>query len=203
MDRTVQEKRVLALDLSTTSTGYALFQKGELLEYGNLKPSGAGLSKLPKLAQTLLKMERLADEILCLVQNYKPDLIVIEEIAGSKNRLGQKTLDGFHWIVLKTLRNFLQIISFYDVTGAAGWRTHLQLKLSDADKAQNKEAKKLNKKLAKGTRKLPIIGPKHLACRYVNRRFNTNLDVDERSTDADICDAIAMGDAFSRFTLKV
>lgn len=65
----------------------------------------------------------------------------------------------------------------------------------------NKEARKLNKRIAKGTRKLPIIGPKHLAARYVNKKFKLNLDVDLNATDNDMADAIAMGDAFLSFRL--
>lgn len=203
MDGSVQKTKVLALDLSTSSTGYAIFEAGELQAYGNFKASSAGLSKLCKLQQTLKKMERIAGNIDELVATNNPDVIVIEEIAGSKNRISQKTLDGFHWIVLKTLEHSIDKIVFYDVSGTNGWRRHLQLRLSDADKAQNKEARTLNKKLAKGTKKLPIINFKHLACRHVNRKFGTAFDVDENTTDSDICDAIAMGDAYCSFTLTL
>lgn len=201
MDGAIQEEVILGLDLSTTCTGWALIGKDskKLLQYGRIKGSSAGTSKMGKIRATLFKMQRLAEEIKNLVAQYEPSHIVIEEIAGSKNRLGQKTLDGFHFVVLIALDLWLDQITFYDVTGANGWRTHLKLKLDDADKANNKEAKKLNKKLARGVKKLPIIGPKHLAARYVNNKFGLALDVDENTTDADVADAIALTDAFATF----
>lgn len=150
--------------------------------------------------QQLTKMIDLGEQILALIQRVDPVAIVIEEIAGSKNRMGQKTLDGFHFVVAWIIEAFLDRVHYYDVTGADGWRTHLQLRLSDADKANNKEAKKLNKRLAAAQR-LPVIGPKHLACRYVNSQFGTQLDVEKSETDGDEADALGLGHAFLKFKL--
>jgi hypothetical protein len=134
-----------------------------------------------------------------IILETKPSHIVIEEIAGSRQRLGQKVLDGLHWIVLMHNQEFIPIISYYDVTGQDGWRTNLGLKLTEADKANNKESKKLNTKLGKGVPKLPIIDPKDLACRHVNARYGLNLDPQLNQFDADIGDSISMGDAWLRF----
>lgn len=193
-----QEHLILGLDLSTSCTGYALFAAGSkaLVAYGNLKPKVPGKSKMSKLDRTLETMLDLASQIQQLVVQYNPRRIVIEEITGSKNRLGQKTLDGYHWIVLFTLRTLLDKIVFYDVTGTDGWRQHLRLVLSDSDKEHNKEARRLNKTMAKSHKEIPIIGPKHLACRFVNARYNKTFDVDVSKTDADMADAIAMTHAF-------
>lgn len=194
-------RKLLSLDMSTTCTGWALFdaETHALIETGRLRPTTkGGINKLPYPKQQLAKMVDLGNQIFDLIQHTKPHIIVIEEIAGSKNRLGQKTLDGLHYIVAWIIESYLDIVSYYDVTGAEGWRTHLQLRQSDADKASNKEAKKLNKKLAP-SQQLPIIGPKHLAARYVNSKFGMSLDVDTNVTDADIGDAVAMGHAFLLF----
>jgi Holliday junction resolvasome RuvABC endonuclease subunit len=153
---------------------------------------------MDKLPGTLAKMLNLAEEIHKLILQYDPTLIVIEEIAGSKNRLGQKTLDGFHWIVLLTIREYLKRVHFYDVTGAEGWRTNLGLRQSEADKLQNKEAKKLNKRLASSQR-LPEVTPKTLAARYAHAKFGMVLDVDQNAGDADIADSLCMGHAFLLF----
>lgn len=193
-------KVILSLDLSTTCTGWSVFdvETKKPITQGTLKPKVPGLAKMDKLDGTLAKMLNLAGEILNLVNQYGPEIIVIEEIAGSKNRLGQKTLDGFHWIVLLTLRSFFPIIQFYDVTGGDGWRTHLRLNYSDADKLQNKEAKKLNKRLPPAQR-LPEVTKKTLAARYANAHFGMALDVDLNSGDADIADSLCMGHAFLLF----
>lgn len=194
-------KLLLSLDMSTSCTGYAVFnmETKTLVTCGRLKPSTkGGVAKMAYPRQQLTKMIDLAEQIVNLIVNVKPHAIVIEEIAGSKNRLGQKTLDGLHYIVAYFAQKYLDIVAYYDVTGNAGWRTHLKLRLSDADKHNNKEAKKLNKKLA-ASQRLPVIGPKHLAARYVNAKFGMNLDVDLNETDSDVGDAVAMGHAYLLF----
>lgn len=134
-------------------------------------------------------------QIRSLIENYKPTFVVIEEIAGSKNRISQKTLDGLHWIVLINNPEILDIVKYQDVTGLDGWRSHLGLKLTEQDKLNNKEAKKLNKDLAPSSR-LPIYDTKDLAARHVNQNFGLSLDPQERDSDADIADSIAMGHAW-------
>jgi len=194
------EKVILALDMSTTCTGWSIHGiDGKLLHYGLIKPSTkGGVAKMEYPRQQLTKMKDIADQILNLIRQYRPHCIVIEEIAGSKNRMGQKTLDGLHFIVVMYIEGYLDRVRYYDVTGAVGWRTHLQLRLSDADKLANKEAKVLNKKL-RGSQKLPVIGPKHLACRYANASFGTCLNVDTAETDGDLADSICMGAAFLKY----
>lgn len=198
------QRKLLSLDMSTTCTGYALFdlETGTLLTYGKLYPKTSGpVAKMTYPRQQLTKMRDLAGQMRTIIEEHNPEKIVIEEIAGSKNRLGQKTLDGLHYIVAYAIEEYLDRVSYYDVTGANGWRTHLQLRLDDADKLANKEAKVLNKKL-KASQRLPIVGPKHLAQRYVNKLYNLTLNVDEDETDADVGDAVGMGSAFMRFKCK-
>lgn len=194
-------KVILSLDMSTTCTGWSVFdiETKKPIALGTLKPKVPGLAKMEKYEGTLSKMLNLAGEIRRLIHTYGPRTIVIEEIAGSKNRLGQKTLDGFHWIVILTIREFLPYVVFYDVGGSDGWRTHLRMNYSEADKLHNKEAKKLNKKLARGIPKIPEVTKKTLAARYANREFGMVLDVDVNTEDADIADSLCMGHAFLRF----
>lgn len=192
------EKILLSLDMSTSCTGYSVFgmESKKLLSYGTIKPSTkGGVGKMTYPRQQLTKMVDIGNQILNLIQNFKPHAIVIEEIAGSKNRMGQKTLDGLHFVVVWILEEYLDIMNFYDVTGSDGWRTHLSLRLSEADKLANKEAKILNKKLS-GSQKLPTIGPKHLACRHVNAHFGLALNYDKNETDGDIADSVGMAHAF-------
>lgn len=193
-------KVLLSLDLSTTCTGWSVFDAdtNSLITYGALKPSTKGLSKMVYPKQQLTKMIDLSLQIRNVIDQYKPTRIVIEEIAGSKQRLGQKVLDGLHWIVLIHNPEILDIVEYYDVTGADGWRTHLGLKLSDEDKLANKEAKKLNPTLDPKSR-LPIYDAKDLACRYVNETFGLALDPQASQSDADIGDSISIGSAYLKF----
>jgi len=194
-------KILLSLDLSTTCTGWSVFdiETKKLVSYGTLKPSTKGLSKMIYPKQQLTKMIDLSFQLRSLIENFKPSHIVIEEIAGSKQRIGQKVLDGLHWIFLHNNQEIIDIVQYYDVTGSDGWRTHLNLKLTDADKLANKEAKKLNKELGRGVSKLPIYDAKDLACRHVNSNFGLSLDPQTNQYDADIGDSIAMGHSWLLF----
>ncbi len=187
--------------MSTTCTGWSVFdiEERKLLHYGTIKPATKGIDKLKYPLQQLTKMIDISFKIRSLIENYKPNYIVIEEIAGSKQRLGQKVLDGLHWIVLMHIQEYIPIITYYDVTGPNGWRTNLNLRLSDSDKAQNKESKKLNPKLGKGVSKLPIYDAKDLACRHANKAFGLMLDPQVNQYDADIGDSVSMGDAWIQF----
>lgn len=196
--------KFLSLDMSTAATGFSVFKDGNLLEYGVIKPDKIkGITKLTYPEKPLAKQLAMAEALVRLVFDVNPDLLVIEEIAGSKNRISQKTLDGVHWIFLLKLRAIypLNKIYYYDVSGVRGWRKHLNLRLSDADKAHNKEARKLNKKLA-SSQKIHIIGWKHLACAHANRVYNLDLDCEIRVTDGDIADSVSMGDAFWKVIYK-
>lgn len=193
-------KYLLSLDLSTTCTGYSLFEieTKKLITYGTVKPKVKGVDKLVYPEQQLTKMINISEQLRALIDNLKPSHIVIEEIAGSRQRLGQKVLDGLHWVLLMHAMEYMPVISYYDVTGSDGWRTHLELKMTAADKINNKEAKALNKKLGRG-QKLPIVDPKVLAARYVNSKYGLNLDPNTSQSDSDIGDSIAIGDAWLRF----
>jgi Holliday junction resolvasome RuvABC endonuclease subunit len=188
---------VLGLDLSTTSTGFALIDvdtKG-LLRYGHITPQVKGINKLKYPRAALARILDLAQKISDLVRYYNPDQLVIEEVNKGVQRISQKSLDALHFFVLHYIDqhspNLIDSLYYYDSDGREGWRNHLSLKLTDEDKAHNAHIK-----LFKGSRKVgkkkPEITKKHLAQRYVEQVYNLKLDVDEDSKNADICDAIAM-----------
>lgn len=195
-------RTLLSIDLSTTCTGYALFDKDseKLLEHDIIRPKVKGVTKFQYPNRQLRIMIDVSQKIVEMIKSQPqlPETIVIEEIAGSKNRIGQKTLDGVHWILMDAL-NDLELIDrvvYYDVTGKDGWRYHLNIKLNEADKKNNKKNRKMNKELSKGTSKLPVVGWKHLACRYANEKYGLDLNVESNKFDGDRADAICMGDAY-------
>lgn len=192
-------KYLLSIDLSTNCTGWSVFEieTGKLVTYGYI--SGKNFKDTSKLRATLRKLEYMALGVLNIITNHAPSKIVIEEIAGSKNRIGQKTLDMAHGILLKTIENYLDIVEYYDVSGVDGWRTNLGLKLTESDKLANKEAKKLNPTLGRGVSKLPIYDAKDLAARYANKTFGLGLDPQVSQHDADLADSICMGHAYLKF----
>lgn len=193
--------KLLALDFSTTSTGYALFdiKTKALLSYGLIQPRKVKKSQiLCGLKGVVDKLEGLAADIRALVDSEKPARIVIEEINKGVSRHSQKTLDMGHGFMLKALYPYLGIVTFMDSDGKKGWRgpKHLNLVLTEEDKASNKRNKLLNKSIPKRSKnpKHPIYTKKDLCQRYVNKKYGLNFDVQAKESDSDICDAIGLGD---------
>ena len=194
---------LLSLDYSTTCTGWSIFdiENKKLLFYGIIKPKVLLLSKMKYPKKQLEVCKSIAEQLWQLILKYNPDRIVMEEINRHKSRLSGKTLDGGHYIFYYKIQKELAKVTMMDSDGKTGWRTRLQLFMSDADKLHNKEAKKLNKKLLKGTKKIPKITKKHLAARFVNSHYCTSFDVDAQVSDADISDSIGLGHAFLYYVL--
>lgn len=194
------EALVLTLDLSTTCTGWALFHRDtkKLLNYGFIKPVNKGLAKLSYPKKQLYKMRTISDQILSLIDSFEGiQSIIIEEVNLHKSRMTGKTLDGMHWVLLENMpEETLDKVKFMDSDGPVGWRTRLALKMTDDDRRTNKERKRLNTGLPKGSKKLPIINKKHLACRYVNGHYGMAFDVDKNTNDNDVVDAIGLGIAY-------
>lgn len=191
---------ILSLDLSTTCTGWAIFQKDNkaLVDYGKIKPATKGLSKLEYPIKQLTKMIDISQQILAILK-ARPNItrIVIEEVNRHKSRLSGKTLDGLHWILLLLMEEkHRKTVKFVDSDGANGWRTQLNLRLSDRDKKHNAEASKLNKRIKKSSEKIKKINAKHLSCRFANEKYGLKLNVDLDSTDGDVADSIGLGHSY-------
>ena len=75
--------KLLSLDLSTKSTGYAIFDlvSSTLDTYGLLKPKAKGLSSLSYPQGSLKRIQSICDQIVTLLEE-NPDIkqIAIEEV---------------------------------------------------------------------------------------------------------------------------
>lgn len=194
-------KHLISLDLSTTCTGFAVFN----IEDKTLLRSGVITSKIKSVypGGTLSKLQDLSLQVIEILKEYDPhlEIIAIEEINRHKSRKSGKVLDGYHWILLQGFpQDWIERVRFVDSDGACGWRTFFNLKLSEEDKLMNKEHKKANKKpktkIKRGelkTKKLPIITKKHLAERLINKTFKTSFDVTKHPKHSDEVDAIGVG----------
>jgi Holliday junction resolvasome RuvABC endonuclease subunit len=190
---------LLSLDLSTTNTGYAVFncKTKALQSYGEIKPNKIkNLAKLKGFVAALEKMRSIATQINELIKQIKPEFIIIEEITQGISRLGQKTLNGLHYVILDKLpQSELEKVIYVDVIE---WRRILGIRLSEQDKIQNKQNKAFNKKAGKKGTKLIIWNAKHKAEQFVNKKFKLNFNVSKKSTDSDICDAICLGYSYMK-----
>lgn len=198
--------KLLSLDLSTTNTGYAKIDIASkcIVQMGNVKskiknPTKKGIPLYKYPIYQKLKIASIVEQLIILINDPEVTEIVIEEINRGKARLSQKILDGLHHVLLDrlTIPQALKI-TYVDSDGENGWRSRngLNLILTEKDKLYNKEARKYNNMLKKSKskgKKRPLITAKTLACRYVNKEYNLELDDWARKTDEDLADALGLG----------
>ena len=200
-------RKLLALDLSTKNTGFAVFDLDTELpiEYGGIKPEVKLISKMKYPEGAYHRMTSVANKINDLVLRVEPEVIIIEEVNRGINRIAQKSLDALHFFVLDYLHFlnplWLPRVIWKDSNGRTGWRgaSALNLKQSDADKDYNKKARAFNKSKKRKTqklKKLPIIDWKVLAERYVRTKYGLDFDVVANPFDSDTCDALCVGSSY-------
>ena len=72
---------ILGIDLGIANTGYGILEshhgKIQLLDFGNIKTESK--TKSP------LRLKQIYDEVIHLVEQYNPELLVLEEVFFSKN----------------------------------------------------------------------------------------------------------------------
>jgi len=192
------KSKILTLDLSTKSTGWALFEAQNLKEYGIIKPKVSGISKYKYPKAALYKIRSVSAQTEELIKKIQPDLIIIEEVNRGVNRIAQKSLDALHFFVLNRLKSEdLDKVEYIDSNGAKGWRGILGLKLSKLDKEKNAKIRKNNKKTKL---KKPVINAKTLAMRYVSTKLGIYLDIYKNKSNEDLNDAICIGLAYLKKT---
>lgn len=83
-------KILIALDESTTCTGYAVFDDGKLIKHG--------LFAL-KSKDVLERVSYIMEEIEKLIKTYKPDNMVIEDVQITMNAATAKSLLGLQFMI--------------------------------------------------------------------------------------------------------
>ena len=83
-------KILIALDESTTCTGYAVFNDSELIKHG--------LFAL-KSKDVLERVSYIMEEIEELIKTYKPDNMVIEDVQITMNAATAKSLLGLQFMI--------------------------------------------------------------------------------------------------------
>lgn len=200
-------RKLISIDLSGSCTGWCVFDLDtkKLEKWGIVEPimpKGYTTFKYPKKA--FMSLTSMANQVADLVHKLNPDIILIEEVNRGISRIGQKVLCGAHWFLIQAMyekdSSSMDRIRYLDSNGREGWRPLLGLRLSKADKDQNKKIRAEAKK--KKVKNPNVVDWKLLAERWVNAKYGTNFNVQEVDGDADICDAIACGDAFVNYVLK-
>lgn len=95
--------RILGLDTSTTSTGYAVFDDEKLISYGTIKT--------PKKADLLDKIIYIEEQIKQIMKAKKVEFIVIEELAVMRSANTTRALAGllYHLLVEFRKRELLTV----------------------------------------------------------------------------------------------
>lgn len=83
-------KILIALDESTTCTGYAVFDDGELIEHGIFSF---------KSKDVLERVSLIMEEIEELIKTYKPSNMVIEDVQITMNAATAKSLLGLQFMI--------------------------------------------------------------------------------------------------------
>ena len=83
-------KTLIALDESTTCTGYADFDDGELIEHGIFSF---------KSKDVLERVSLIMEEIENLIDTYKPDNMIIEDVQITMNAATAKSLLGLQFMI--------------------------------------------------------------------------------------------------------
>jgi crossover junction endodeoxyribonuclease RuvC len=95
---------ILALDVSSSSTGYAVLRAGRWnkssTSYGTIKIS----SKL-SLAKRLVEFR---DEVQALIKRVKPTLIIIEDVFSGRNIKTMKLLARFSGVAIEVSRRSIK-----------------------------------------------------------------------------------------------
>jgi Holliday junction resolvasome RuvABC endonuclease subunit len=180
--------RLLSLDLST-STGWALFVDGQRADQGRFPKISirdfnvnAHPEKSPSYPRNIMDAaHELAKLVTQKIAEIKPDHIVIENTVKGRNRSTQRCLEWCHFAVLGEIYAAKIPFTYMD---PSQWRTILDIRLTSADKKNNKEVN-AGKKRGK-------INRKHLALRYCNEKYGLDLLV----KDDDVADAICLAEAF-------
>lgn len=137
--------KLLSLDLSTSNSGWAVFQDGKLVEYGSIeepKYKGKSLERYPQRTGKVGKM--MAEEVCQIMRDKKPDKIIIEEassngIAGVKSIKSLIMLHG-SLLTLMLQSDFyqydtLQFLSPREWRGAVGLKKQGDWKVSSVNLA--------------------------------------------------------------------
>jgi hypothetical protein len=199
----MKPERVLSLDIST-KTGWASAISSDsgikLEDYGTIPQIHEPDGKYP--ANYVIWAYKCFEEILSLINRFKPDILVIEETSkGSKNAMSQKVLEWIQFLVAKYIKDG-NIRAIYIMTEQ--WRREIGCQMNDEEKLKNKEVRKYKKeykkKYGKKTtvaydihgKRIGLTGRKHVNIRRVSEIFGDQLKKPLKRKDEDLADGLGL-----------
>lgn len=136
--------RILAFDQASITSGFSVFDNGDLITYG--KWSSNGNRSIERITQTKAW-------VACMIDKWKPDLVIFEDIQYQKNldssgedgALGQMGVTTFK--KLAALQGVLKNYCFengiiYKIVPSVTWRAHSEIKgKARTDRKKNAQLK--------------------------------------------------------------
>lgn len=110
--------RILSLDLSTKSSGYAIGQNGTLESHGCITASSRDVVK---------RIIKMRDQLSKIIKDNKIDKIIMEQVRPEYNSHTNKVLMWLQAIVVVAAYEVNSKIE-YEFIGASTWRAALKIK---------------------------------------------------------------------------
>ena len=120
--------RLLALDQSSRTTGFAIFEDGKLIQYGTFTFDDEDFG---------VRLYKIRARVYSLIQQYKVDQVAFEDIQMQDNVITFKKLAEVYGVVQELLT---EINMPHEIVLAATWKSTLKIKGSNRDQ-QKKSAK--------------------------------------------------------------
>jgi len=198
--------RYIGLDIST-NTGYAIFEKDELINYGvftrkveNYKADVKTYKDFPESypQNFIVTCEEITQQCIRIIQEHNVDMVIIEHPEKGKQRLSQRLLEWTHLILVKEL--IKNNIPFKYIL-VSDWRSAVKcyIKYWPDHQEWNKQVKGAKKKAIPTKtgmlvpkidgKRVSAINQKKLSIIIANRDYSINIK------DNNIADAINMAHA--------
>lgn len=110
--------RILTLDLSTRSSGYAIGQDGQLKSYGCITASSKDVVK---------RIIKMRDQLGKIIRQNQIDKVIMEEVRPQYNSHTNKVLMWLQAVIVVAIYEINPKIQ-YDFIGASEWRAALKIK---------------------------------------------------------------------------
>ena len=118
--------RILSLDLSTRSSGYAIGEGGSLETHGCITANSRDVVK---------RIIKMRDQLSKLIKNNKIDKIIMEEVRPEYNSHTNKVLMWLQAVIVVAAYQIDSNIE-YEFVGASEWRAALKIKQGRGVKRQ-------------------------------------------------------------------
>ena len=113
--------KILSLDLSTKSSGWAIFDNGLLIESGCITSSSTDLLK---------RISAITDELKTIVEKHKQDKVIAEEVRPETGMHNLKTHRALMWlqgVVALMLYNYNKKLEM-ELIYPSSWRASIGIK---------------------------------------------------------------------------